>query len=464
MQNSKTNYYKATSLPVDPKLWMKAAKHSLQSRIPREEDIILSRRCAKRMGPSKALKTNTFLLKYGQLLCLSREEDYVSSFINLEFRKIEFVKVMPKIESFDYAIRIFGIESFTDIFISGLDEVQIWRDSLNRFAVFTDIHERFKATKQIGKGSFGQVFLLENTKSKDFFAAKVFSKDRVEKAKNGIDILLNEIRMLRKLHHRYIISLKEVHETENSIYLITDFIDGKPIMNTLQLKRIEYRHRKKFLAQISEALAYIANLSIAHRDIKPDNILVAKDYSSIKIIDFGLSSGPESTLNIKKSKAGSPGFIAPELLMCNERDSLTLNSAGFDVFSLGVLYFCMMFGMHPFEAESWRLILERNKECEVRFPDNPQMQGLFDVTDAEIQLVKRMLEKNPSERITPLEIVDSDFLFDEILRQDNELTEETEASQLNIASPCNTSRTFKFMESKVSQSEKNTLITNTFPY
>src|SRR5690348_17279112 len=105
--------------------------------------------------------------------------------------------------------------------------------------------------------------------------------------------MLNEIDIMRSLDHDNIIKLFEVFETDKSIYLVLELIQGKSLQDVLKKStfRDEYSEVKviNMIRSILDALAYLAAKGIMHRDLKPDNILLDKG-EKIKIVDFGLAT------------------------------------------------------------------------------------------------------------------------------------------------------------------------------
>lgn len=153
--------------------------------------------------------------------------------------------------------------------------------------------------------------------------------------------MINEIELMRILDHDNIIKLYEVYETEKSIYLVLDLIQGKSLQDTLKKSTFkeEYSDVKIFniIRSILDALAYLASKGIMHRDLKPDNILLEKG-EKVKIVDFGLATYIDVPEYIFK-KCGTPGYIAPEVFKYDQKDPATNYNDKCDVFSAGSIFF-----------------------------------------------------------------------------------------------------------------------------
>ena len=158
--------------------------------------------------------------------------------------------------------------------------------------------------------------------------------------------MINEIDIMRTVEHDNVIQLYDVYETEKSIYLVLELIQGKSLQDILKKSnfREEYNETKilNMIRMILEALGYLSSKNIMHRDLKPDNILVDKS-DKIKIVDFGLAT----FINVKEyifKKCGTPGYIAPEVFKYDPKNSTTFYDDKCDVLSAG----CILFYMYNF--------------------------------------------------------------------------------------------------------------------
>ena len=146
---------------------------------------------------------------------------------------------------------------------------------------------------------------------------------------------------MRELNHPNIIKLYQVFESDHSIYLILDLIDGGNLFNRLA-KRFDFeeKHISIALKKIISAVLYLHENDIMHRDLKPQNILIKSQLNDfdIKIVDFGLSCYIKEE-NPIYLRCGTPGYVAPEIL--NSKDDWKTYSEKCDVFSIGVLFYIM---------------------------------------------------------------------------------------------------------------------------
>lgn len=155
--------------------------------------------------------------------------------------------------------------------------------------------------------------------------------------------MINEIDIMRAADHENVIKLYEVYETEKSIYLVLELIQGKSLQESFKRPNSkeafsEIRIRN-IIRSLLDALAYLASQDIMHRDLKPENILLDKG-EKVKIADFGLATFIHVDDYLFK-KCGTPGYIAPEVFKYDPKDPSTFYDDRCDVFSVGCILYHM---------------------------------------------------------------------------------------------------------------------------
>eukprot|EP00331_Platyophrya_macrostoma_P004586 CAMPEP_0176430336 /NCGR_PEP_ID=MMETSP0127-20121128/14191_1 /TAXON_ID=938130 /ORGANISM="Platyophrya macrostoma, Strain WH" /LENGTH=634 /DNA_ID=CAMNT_0017812203 /DNA_START=8 /DNA_END=1912 /DNA_ORIENTATION=- len=244
--------------------------------------------------------------------------------------------------------------------------IKIWVTQLKGICVLVTFHDDYKALKMIGRGSFAKVYLVESKTTGHQFAVKAFTKEGVllSNKNNAKTSIINEIDIMRCITHENIIKLYEVYESERSIYLVLELIQGKSLQDAV--KKTSFRETYSEIKVINmarsilDALAYLASKGIMHRDLKPDNILLDKQ-DRIKIADFGLATYVKLDTYIFK-KCGTPGYIAPEVFKYDEKNPLTNYNERCDVFSAGCILFYMLFGYPFFDGKDGSEILQINRK------------------------------------------------------------------------------------------------------
>ena len=240
--------------------------------------------------------------------------------------------------------------------------------------------------KVLGKGSFGEVYLTSKTGCKEKFATKKISKKFAQnpKAKKYLD---NEINILKEISHPNIVKLYEVKETSTYYYLVTEYCNSGGLQelldNYIKKNRKPFPEEvvQYFMKQIVDAIYYLHQHNILHRDIKLDNILVHYDSekdkennnllkAKIKLIDFGFARHLNQG-ELAQSILGSPINMDPGILrklnkMAHSNEYVYDQKA--DIWSLGTACYEMLIGKNAFDAKSLHELVKKVEEGSYKLP------------------------------------------------------------------------------------------------
>jgi 5'-AMP-activated protein kinase catalytic alpha subunit len=140
----------------------------------------------------------------------------------------------------------------------------------------------------LGRGAFGKVNLAMHKLVRKLVALKSLNKSELTD-KDQKDKLLREVSLLLKLRHNHVVKIYETIESEQHIVIVMEICAGGDLLNYVRKRRrLKEPVAKKIFKQILDGLCYIHSKSIAHRDIKLDNILL-DGRGNVKIGDFGVS-------------------------------------------------------------------------------------------------------------------------------------------------------------------------------
>ncbi|CAD8168002.1 unnamed protein product [Paramecium octaurelia] len=268
-------------------------------------------------------------------------------------------------------------------------------------------HHMFKVFKKIGKGNFASVYLAERVEDGQQMAIKAFSKNAVYAEENGKEGLINEITIMRELDHPNIMKLYEVYETQNSLYMGLELLQGGQLYDIIKKKVIlTNKQIQSIMKGLLDGLAHMHSKNIMHRDLKLENILFKEqnDINSVVIADFGLATFVNLPVYLY-CRCGTPGFVAPEVI--NITDMSTTYDSVCDIYSLGLVFHILLTGKPGFPGRSYNTIVQQNKDAKVNFKS-----PVFDVVPPQaFELLKQMLEPNPKKRITAKQAMEFEFIY-----------------------------------------------------
>ena len=286
-----------------------------------------------------------------------------------------------------------------DFYVKCETELIQWIKSFSNLVIMTGFDDYLVIIKSIDSGQFGEVYLCESIETHEQYAVKKIPKSKLNTVKT-LSCLYNEIRIQRKLKHRFIVQLYQVFEDDDFVYLVMELIrEGnlfKRIVHNPKTSEVEI---KEFSRNLIETIEYIHEIGIIHRDIKPENIIMTTKDSicSFKLADFGLACFTEQH---DRTCAGSPGYMAPEMLRGEAY------SSKIDYFSIGVIIYILLTGFAPFGANSTHEILSKNLRCEISFNTFPVRKLSIDTR----KFLKQILNPDQTKRPSGFELLHSDWL------------------------------------------------------
>lgn len=239
------------------------------------------------------------------------------------------------------------------------------------------------------------------------YAAKAISKKWIIAENSRLDMVKNEIETSRKLSgNRNFARLIEVQETGNTIYLIYELLGG-PHLIPEQPVTTDNAFFMCLAKILLKAVLFMKKNSIVHRDLKPGNILYKNNSTSfekndLKIIDFGFAVDTKKINQYQNHslRCGTPGFIAPEVFKIDQKNFKSNIQTKIDIFSLGVIFHLLVYGVYPYGEGEVSEVLERNI-YDVRVEvDEIEGQILVEKDGVVPDLIFGMLEKDPNRRFT----------------------------------------------------------------
>lgn len=218
--------------------------------------------------------------------------------------------------------------------------------------------ENFVFVSTIYKGNCSKIKLGYNKLSKVPYVVKIIDKTKI-KQNNEANRIINEISILKQIHHPNIISLENIYEDNKSIYIVMEYCEGKALHNYIQRKKkLNENVASFFYYQIINSIEYLHSKGIAHRNISLDNIVISKDHI-IKLIDFSSCTNIKDNSSCDKFSYYSP----PEMI--NQSSN---NGSKCDIWSSGIVLYAMLCGSLPFIDEDKATLYRKIIEAKVYFP------------------------------------------------------------------------------------------------
>ncbi|EPS70581.1 hypothetical protein M569_04175, partial [Genlisea aurea] len=259
------------------------------------------------------------------------------------------------------------------------------------------ILERYQLGRLLGRGSFAKVYSGRSLESiHEAVAVKVIDKAGGNGAAAVEPRILREVSAMRRLqHHPNILKLHEVLATKSKIYLVMELAEGGEISGKIgRNRRFSEPTARNYFQQVVSALRFCHRNGIAHRDIKPQNLLLDRS-GLLKVTDFGLSALPEQNLNgILRTACGTPAYAAPEVVYRKGYDGKKA-----DAWSCGVLLYVFLVGKLPFDDTNLPEMYRRIHRRSIDFPDFVSKPAKF--------LIYRLLDPNPETRLTLDDLIKS---------------------------------------------------------
>ncbi|GER52500.1 calcium-dependent protein kinase [Striga asiatica] len=264
-----------------------------------------------------------------------------------------------------------------------------------------NIEEFYELGRELGRGEFGVTYLCTDKTSGESLACKSISKKKL-RTRVDIEDVRREVEIMKHLpKHPNIVSLKHTYEDDHAVHLVMELCEGGELFDRI-VARGHYTERAAAAVTrtIVEVIQNCHKHGVMHRDLKPENFLFGnkKETAPLKAIDFGLSVffKPGERFN---EIVGSPYYMAPEVLKRNYGPEV-------DVWSAGVILYILLCGVPPFWAETEQGVAQAIIRSVVDFRRDPWPK----VSDRAKDLVKKMLNPDPKQRLTAQEVLDHPWL------------------------------------------------------
>jgi len=248
--------------------------------------------------------------------------------------------------------------------------------------------DKYELKEELGRGAFSIVKRAIEKSTGNAYAVKMIKKDSV-----GQDFkrLQTEMEILKQVQHPNIIALKDIIDTKNCLFIVTELVTGGELFDKIvELGSYSEKDAAILVAKIVSAIDYLHSLGIVHRDLKPENLLLkdAQTVHEVKLADFGLSKIVSQQV-IMQTACGTPGYVAPEILQARGYDKEV------DLWSIGVITYILLCGFPPFYNEKLQLLFEQIMRADYSFPTDYWSHISSNAKD----FIRKLLVVEPSKRM-----------------------------------------------------------------
>jgi predicted Ser/Thr protein kinase len=252
---------------------------------------------------------------------------------------------------------------------------------------------RFRISSVLGQGAMGVVYLADDPEIGRPVAIKTVRPGAAdgEGARELEARFLKEARLAGRLQHPNIVTIYDVGRDGDVCFIAMEYVDGRPLSRYMGVSpELPLPAKIGIIRQAAEALAHAHERGVLHRDVKPGNILIARD-GRAKVTDFGIgkfTAGASSELTRTGTMIGSPAYMSPEQIRGDKIDGRS------DLFSLGVVLYELLTGVRPFPGESITTLVYQILHTEPRDP----LEVRAGLPPSTREVMARLLAKRPENR------------------------------------------------------------------
>ncbi len=254
---------------------------------------------------------------------------------------------------------------------------------------------KYEILRLLGVGGMGRVYQARHRELETLVAIKIMAGN-LSKDREAVERFKREAKAMARVQHPNAVRILDYGVEQGDCYLIMEFLQGETLRERLaRLGRLPLETVVRYAEQVFAVLEFMHRQNITHRDLKPDNIFLARSEATgeevVKVLDFGIAKIQTSTvvnMTTEGTMMGTPRYMAPEQCRGAAIDGRA------DLYSMGVVLYEMCTGQPPFDGDSpITLALKQIHE------PPPLLRSLNpDIPEAVALVIHKALEKSPSDR------------------------------------------------------------------
>jgi hypothetical protein len=263
---------------------------------------------------------------------------------------------------------------------------------------------QYEVLRELGHGGMGVVYLAKNKLMDRLEVLKVVNKALLNRS-GAVERFLREIRAAAKLNHPNVVAAYSAVQAGEVLAFAMEYVEGEDLARLVETRGARpVMEACDYIQQAALGLQHAFEKKMVHRDIKPQNLILARDGQKhiVKILDFGLvkvtaAKNEDSGLTDDGAMLGTPYYVAPEQMM--DAANADIRS---DIYSLGCTLYYLLIGAPPFTGRSRYEVFQAHHSMEAK----PLNRIRPDVPAGLAAVVRKMMAKDPAERYqTPMAVV-----------------------------------------------------------
>ncbi len=227
-----------------------------------------------------------------------------------------------------------------------------------------EIVENFKILKDLGKGGMGQVYLAIDQKLSRKVALKFLGHGNQDTPPNIMARFEKEAKALATFSHPNIVNIHFFGSYKGTSYLVMEYVEGGTLADIIQVGSFGVEETIQAMKEVLLGLGEAHKKGILHRDVKPENLLLSTE-GKVKIVDFGICKDLDETgerITKENLLIGTASYMSPESIQHGD------STPASDIFSLGVVFYELIVGVHPFIGNSAASRMIRICNDPIKFP------------------------------------------------------------------------------------------------
>jgi len=219
----------------------------------------------------------------------------------------------------------------------------------------------YEIIERINRGSVSDVFRARSADTGEFAAVRVLLPE-LRSNPTAVRQFLRGARLEARCDHPHIVKVIHIGEHRTIPFAVTELIPGDNLKRFIIEKREVVRTKPiPILRAVAEALAHLHHeQGIIHRDVKPENILVSDDGSTVRLSDFSLAIEKRRDFLTSRRISGSPSYLAPERLLLQRYDERV------DIYSLGIMAYELLTLRLPYQGDTEQAVMRAHTDLRIK--------------------------------------------------------------------------------------------------